>query len=61
MEIRNINVPMTSNAVYAVDSLCPQLKYITLQTGSNVSYLSLTPYPCLSLPTTYTKPLLTTS
>ncbi|KAL3461854.1 hypothetical protein BJX64DRAFT_277636 [Aspergillus heterothallicus] len=35
MEIRNINVGMTSNAVHACDQLCGQMKFFLLQTGTN--------------------------
>lgn len=36
MAIRDINVAMTKNAVHAVDQICPNLKFLTLQTGTNV-------------------------
>ncbi|KAL2801595.1 hypothetical protein BJX63DRAFT_442177 [Aspergillus granulosus] len=35
MEIRNINVGMTLNAVHACDQLCRQMKFFLLQTGTN--------------------------
>ncbi|KAK1147818.1 hypothetical protein N8T08_000331 [Aspergillus melleus] len=35
MEIRNINVAMTYNAVHAVDRLCKNMKFFVLQTGTN--------------------------
>ncbi|KAH8421694.1 3-oxo-Delta-4 [Colletotrichum scovillei] len=35
MEIRNINVTMTRNAVKAVDEICSSLKFLSLQTGTN--------------------------
>ncbi|KAH0428099.1 3-oxo-Delta(4, 5)-steroid 5-beta-reductase-like protein [Colletotrichum camelliae] len=35
MAIRDINVAMTKNAVHAVDQICPNLKFLTLQTGTN--------------------------
>ncbi|KAL3440282.1 hypothetical protein BJX65DRAFT_316749 [Aspergillus insuetus] len=35
MEIRNINVAMTSNAVLACDQLCAGMKFFLLQTGTN--------------------------
>lgn len=37
MEIRDINVKMTGNAVRAIDELCANLKFWVLQTGTNVS------------------------
>ncbi|PLB36008.1 SDR family oxidoreductase [Aspergillus candidus] len=35
MDIRDINVNMTSNAVHACDRLCTQMKFFVLQTGTN--------------------------
>ncbi|KAI9373898.1 hypothetical protein BJX61DRAFT_551884 [Aspergillus egyptiacus] len=35
MDIKRINVHMTSNAVHAVDQLCGSLKFFVLQTGTN--------------------------
>ncbi|KAL0782129.1 hypothetical protein CaCOL14_000035 [Colletotrichum acutatum] len=35
MEIRNINVIMTQTAVKAVDEVCTNLKFLSLQTGTN--------------------------
>ncbi|KUI65838.1 3-oxo-Delta(4,5)-steroid 5-beta-reductase [Cytospora mali] len=35
MAIRDINVGMTSNAVYASDAVMPSLKFFVLQTGTN--------------------------
>jgi ribosomal protein S10 len=43
MDIRDINVTMTSNAVRAVDEICTSLKFFVLQTGTNVR----TPLPLL--------------
>lgn len=37
MEIKDINVGMTYNAVHATDALCPELEFVVLQTGTNVS------------------------
>lgn len=37
MEIKNINAAMTYNAIHATDQLCSSLKFIVLQTGTNVS------------------------
>lgn len=42
MEIKEINVEMTYNAVHATDLLCPGLEFLVLQTGTNVSRLILT-------------------
>jgi nucleoside-diphosphate-sugar epimerase len=39
MAIRDINVGMTSNAVYACDALMSSLKFFVLQTGTNVGHL----------------------
>lgn len=39
IEIKDINAAMTYNAVHATDQLCPSLKFIVLQTGTNVSDL----------------------
>lgn len=39
MDIKNLNVGMTFNAVHAVDQLCTSLKFFLLQTGTNVSPL----------------------
>lgn len=36
MAIRDINERMTYNAVHAVDRLCKNMKFFTLQTGTNV-------------------------
>lgn len=38
MGIKNINTTMTYNAVHATDKLCQKLKFLVLQTGTNVSY-----------------------
>ncbi|CAG8082590.1 unnamed protein product [Penicillium salamii] len=35
MEIKDINVGMTYNAVHATDALCPELEFVVLQTGTN--------------------------
>lgn len=37
MDIKNLNVGMTHNAVHAVDQLCASMKFFLLQTGTNVS------------------------
>lgn len=37
MGIREVNVHMTGNAVQATDQLCKSLKFLVLQTGTNVS------------------------
>lgn len=39
MDIKNLNVGMTFNAVHAVDQLCTSMKFFLLQTGTNVSHL----------------------
>lgn len=36
MDIRDINVTMTYNAVHACDRLCSRMKFFVLQTGTNV-------------------------
>ena len=36
MDIRDINVNMTRNAVHACDRLCTKMKFFVLQTGTNV-------------------------
>lgn len=36
MATKEINVGMTSNAVHATDAQCPNLKFLVLQTGTNV-------------------------
>lgn len=36
MGIKDLNTTMTSNAVHATDQLCSDLKFVVLQTGSNV-------------------------
>lgn len=36
MALRDLNVHMTSNAVHACDDLCKDMKFFTLQTGTNV-------------------------
>lgn len=36
MDIKNINTEMTYNAVHSTDKLCESLKFIVLQTGTNV-------------------------
>jgi hypothetical protein len=41
MQIRDINVHMTGNAVRAVDEVCKSLKFFLLQTGTNVRCASL--------------------
>lgn len=38
MGIKDINTTMTYNAVHATDQLCQKLKFLVLQTGTNVSY-----------------------
>lgn len=38
MDIKNLNVGMTFNAVHAVDQLCTGMKFFLLQTGTNVSW-----------------------
>lgn len=37
VSVKEINTAMTYNAVHATDWLCPDLKFVVLQTGSNVS------------------------
>lgn len=44
MGIKELNTTMTSNAVHATDQLCSDLKFVVLQTGSNVGPLR-TPVP----------------
>lgn len=39
MDIKELNTTMTSNAVYATDQLCSDIKFVVLQTGSNVGSL----------------------
>lgn len=39
MGIKELNTSMTSNAVHATDQLCSDLKFVVLQTGSNVGSL----------------------
>lgn len=41
MDIRDINVAMTYNAVHAVDRLCKNMKFFVLQTGTNVRLSAL--------------------
>lgn len=43
MGIRDINVHMTGNAVHAIDQICKNLKFLVLQTGTNVSRISAIP------------------
>lgn len=38
MDIKNINVSMTYNAVHACDTLCKNMAFFVLQTGTNVCY-----------------------
>lgn len=40
MQIKEINVGMTYNAVHATDALCPKLEFVVLQTGTNVCGLN---------------------
>lgn len=41
MQIKDINVRMTYNAVHATDALCSDLEFVVLQTGTNVSQLGI--------------------
>jgi hypothetical protein len=41
MGIKEINVGMTYNAVHATDANCKNLKFVVLQTGTNVGFALL--------------------
>lgn len=52
MEIRNINIIMTQTAVKAIDEICTSLKFLSLQTGTNVSNSPFATLLCSSCATT---------
>lgn len=51
MQLRDLNVHMTGNAVHATNEVCPNLEFLVLQTGTNVSYSTSLP----RLPVTLTR------